>query len=335
MDTPTMTDYVHIMYTLVEQFIQWRQQTASPKVGSPFSYAEKAMIVFFTLMQFRRIFKFKAQRRWLEAHRALLPLLGWETIPHRTTLSRRYKALYETVQQLIAFISQYITDLDEHFSLEHLIEDKSLFKALGPVWHQSDRKAGRIPAKLRHLDTDATWSKSGYQGWVYGYGLHLTCNGAAFPSLVQVETGAVSESRVIDHKAAQIIHQLTPATVATDNSYAQAMRIRRWAKQGVALLSPAYKWVKGRYATAYHRFIAQPEIAAHLRKRRTSVEPLFDLVAKVLGTTARQKQLPIQRLPNVRTCLALAVLSVQIAMIVNSIWGVSLRNISMMSAAFG
>ena len=39
-----------------------------------------------------------------------------------------------------------------------------------------------------------------------------------------------------------------------------------------------------------------PDIAEHLRKRRTSVEPLFDLVAKVLGTVTRQKQLPIQRL---------------------------------------
>ena len=335
MDTPTMTDYVHIMYTLFEQFMQKCRQTDSPKAGSPLTYADKTMIVFFTIMQYRRIYKFKAQRRWLEMHQTVLPLLGWETIPHRTTLSRRYKGLYEVVQRLVAFVSQDAADLDERFSSAHLIEDKSLFKALGPVWHQSDRKAGRIPAKLRNLDTDATWSKSGYQGWVYGYGLHMTCNEAAFPSLVQVETGAVSESRVIDHKATYIIQEIAPATVATDNSYAKAMRIRRWAKQGVLLLTPAFKWVKGRYASAYHRFIAQPEMAARLQKRRTSVEPLFDLVAKVLGTNGRQKQLPIQGLHNVRTCLALATLSVQIAMIINSIWGVSLRNISMMSAAFG
>ncbi len=35
---------------------------------------------------------------------------------------------------------------------------------------------GRIPEKLRHLDADATWSKSTYHGWVYGYGIHLTGN---------------------------------------------------------------------------------------------------------------------------------------------------------------
>ncbi len=78
---------------------------------------------------------------------------------------------------------------------------------------------------------------------------------------------------------------------------------------GAVLLSPAVKWVKGRYATAYHRYIQQPENAALLRSRRTAIEPVFDLIAQVLGTKAKQKQLPIQKLANVRTCLALATLT--------------------------
>jgi hypothetical protein len=334
MDGPTLTDYVHIMYTLFDLFTQRQAQVESPKLGRPFTYIEKALIVFFVMMQFRRIFKFKAQRRWLETHRKTAFWLGWETTPHRTTLSRRYKGLYATICEFMCFIAQYAPDMGARFNNQHLIEDKSLFKALGTVWHQSDRKAGRIPDKLRNLDTDATWSKSGYHGWVYGYGLHMTCNEAAFPTLVQVETGAISESQVIDQKAGCIINELTPDTLAGDNSYTKATRIRRWAKKGVALLTPAHKWVKGRYATAYHCFIREPDIAAHLRKRRTSVEPLFDLIAKVLGTTARQKQLPVQRLKNVRTCLALAALTVQIAMIANSIWDLPLRNVSTMTAAF-
>jgi len=334
MDNPALTDYVQLIYTLFDMFAQWQIQSASFRPGRPFTYTEQTMIVFFVMMQLRRIFRFKAQRRWLDTHRKMAFLLGWATIPHRTTLSRRYKALYATICQFVTFTAQYAPDLDVRFSSQHLIEDKSLFKALGTVWHQSDRKAGRIPDKLRNLDTGATWAKSGYHGWVYGYGLHMTCNEAAFPALVQVETGAVSESEVIDQKAAHIIGELVPDTLAGDNSYTKAMRIRRWAKKGVALLTPAHKWVKGRYATAYHCFIRESDIAEHLRKRRTSVEPLFDLIAKVLGTTARQKQLPIQGLDNVRTCLALATLTVQIAMIANSIWGLPLRNVSTIIATF-
>jgi hypothetical protein len=334
MDNPMLTDYVHIMYTLFDLFTQWQTQVENPKPGRPFTYTEKTVIVFFVMMQSRRIFKFKAQRRWLEMHRKTSFWLSWVTLPHRTTLSRRYKTLYATVCEFVCFIAQYAPDLDVRFSNQHLIEDKSLFKALGPVWHQSDRKVGRIPDKLRNLDTDATWSKSGYHGWVYGYGLHMTCNEAAFPTLVQVETGAISESAVVDQKADRIINELAPDTLAGDNSYTKAMRIRRWAKKGVALLTPAHKWVKGQYATAYHRFIQESDVAAHSHKRRTSVEPLFDLIAKVLGTTARQKHLPIQGLKNVRTCLALATLMVQVAMIANSIWGVPLRNVSAMTTTF-
>jgi hypothetical protein len=112
------------------------------------------------------------------------------------------------------------------------------------------------------------------------------------------------------------------------------MRIRQWARRGVVLLTPAFKWTTGRYATAYHDYIAQPEQRELLQSRRTAVEPIFDLVAKAFGATGRQKQLPVQGLASVRTCLALATLTVQVAMIANSIWGLPLRNISTIASAF-
>ena len=257
-----------------------------------------------------------------------------KSLPHRTTLSRRYKKLYETLQDFLAFLAAYATELDPVFSNQHWVEDKSLFRALGPVWHQTDRVAGRIPANLRHLDPDATWSKSAYQGWVYGYGLHLTCNEAAFPTLVQVETACVSEGGVLDAKAPYIFDVIDPDTLSGDNGYAKAMRIRSWARHRVALITPAVKWVKGRYAAAYPRFIKEPEQVEHLKRRRTSVEPLFDLVARVLGTPGKQGRVPVQRLSNVRTCLALGVMTLQLAMIMNNVWGLPLRNISGMAAVF-
>lgn len=330
---PSLTDYVRLIITLFELFKQNGSEQEA-KQGRPFTYTEEMFIIFFMLMQFRQIHAFKAQWRWLTKHPDILEVLGWTRVPHRTTISRRYKALYDVVQEFVLFIGQYAPDLDEQFSQAHLVEDKSLFKALGPVWHQSDRKEGRIPEKLRKLDTDATWSKSGYHGWVYGYAVHMTCNEEAFPAIVHVETASVSESEVLHEKEAIILERLQPETLAADNAYTQAMRIRRWAKRGVALLTPALKWTQGRFAQAYHRFIKLPDVVVHLKKRRTSVEPLFDLIAKVIGTTAKQKQLPVQGIENVRSCLALATLSVQIAMLANSIWGLPPRNISEMASAF-
>jgi len=329
MAAPTMDDYVKLICTLFERFVQEQPEHESKQL----TYSNQQMIVLFTFLQYRRIYAFKAQRRWLEAHSEMRKRLGFAGLPHRVTLSRRYKQLAPVVAAFVQFIGQYASTVDGRLRQTHLVEDKSLFKALGPVWHESDRQAQRIPAKLRHLDTDATWSKSGYHGWVYGYGLHMTCNSAAFPAIVQVETAAIAESTVIEQKAPTFLQSLRPATLAADNSYAQVKRIRRWAKQGVVLLTPATKWRKGRYAQAYHRYRKQPANAKRLRNRRTTIEPLFDLIAKVLGTTAKQKQLSVQRLSNVRTCLALATLSVQLAMLVNSIWGLPLRSISTMIAA--
>jgi hypothetical protein len=332
MVTPTFADDAELLFTLFERF--WQHEASCSHRGRPFVYQHKALIVFFVVMQQRRIFRFKAQYRWLQQHPDLRQHVGLQEVPNRTTLSRRYKDLYPVLQDFIAFLGQYAEDLAPQFTSQDLYTDKSLFKAQGPVWHQSDRQAGRIPDKLRHLDTDASWSKSGYHGWVYGYGLPLVNNRVGFPKWVQIETAAVAESDVIDQQAIPLRQHFRPHTMTTENSYAKARRIRQWAQQGVVLLSPAVKWVKGRYALAYHRYIQRPENAELLRSRRTAIAPVFDLIAQVLGTKAKQKQLPIQKRANVQTCLALATLTVQIAMIANSIWGLPLRNISTMAAAF-
>jgi len=209
-------------------------------------------------------------------------------------LSRRYKALYGVIQEFVAFLGQHMEALGSAFRNDHLYEDKSLFKAQGSVWHQSDRAAGRIPAKLRHLDAEASWGKSAYHGWVYGYAGHLTCNSVGFPELVQVETASVSENQVSDEKAPEILLDFAPDTLSADNSYTQATRIRQWAKHGVALLTAAVKWIKGRYAEAYHRFIQEPDNAQRLKQRRTAIEPVFDLLAKVIGATTTTSNSPFR-----------------------------------------
>jgi hypothetical protein len=95
-----------------------------------------------------------------------------------------------------------------------------------------------------------------------------------------------------------LLHTLHPDTLTGDNGYANARRIRAWAKDGVALLTPAYKWVnpgtgvKGSYAVAYHRFIRRPENAALLDDRPTAIEPFFDLLALIVGATSFQKNCP-------------------------------------------
>ena len=168
--SPMLTDYVGLIMHLFEQFMQDRIEKQGIKQAKSSTYCTRSFIIFFIIMQFRGIYAFKAQWRWLTHHPEVLPMLGWQQPPHRTTIARRYKALYEEIEAFILFIGQYAADLSEQFNPTDLVVDKSLFKARGPVWHQTDRKVGKVPTHLRNLDTDATWSKSSYHGWVYGYG---------------------------------------------------------------------------------------------------------------------------------------------------------------------
>lgn len=330
---PTFNDYVALIYNRFEAFVQSSDEVT--KQGHPYDYQDQAMIVFFMWMQFKRIYKFKTQWRWLKQHPEALVLLNWETVPDRSTLSRRYKASYVVIQAFSAFLGQDSEALGQEMSTKHLNEDQSLFKAQGTVWHQSDRKAGRIPEKLRNLDQDATWSKSGYHGWVYGYGIHLTTTQAGFPVLMEVETATFSEKDALERKEIVILNQVKPDTFCGDDAYTKAMRIRRWAKQGIILVTPALRWRKGKYAKAYRQFIKkQADIAQVLRKRKTAIEPIFDLIAKLLGTSGKQKQLFRQGIENVRTHLGLGVLSLQIAMIANHIWNLPFRTISHIKGVF-
>lgn len=325
MQAPTRDDYVKLYFTLFERFQQ--EQAGGKHYGHPFDYAAQVLIVFFTIMLIRRITAFKAQQRWLATHTDEAWHLGFTQVPHRTTLSRRYKSLYATLQGFIAFLGEWACALSPEFDSQVLIEDGSLFKAQGPVWHQADRLAGHIPEKLRHLDQEASWRKSAYHGWVYGYSLHLSCNRAGFPKLVQVETASKAESTILEQKKAALF-ALRPEAVVGDNAYFKALRVRAWAAEGVLLLTPATKWKHGRYAQAYHHFIAQPGVGQWLKCRRTAIEPLFDLFSKVLGTANNHKQLPVQSLAKVRTFLTFGVLAVQMAMILNNVHGLPLKKIS-------
>lgn len=330
---PTFNDYVALIYNRFAAFVQTSEKVT--KLGKPYTYQNQTMIVFFMWMQFKKIYKFKTQGGWLKQHPEAVKLLNWENIPDRSTLSRRYRALAAVIQAFSRFLGQHSTPLGEAMSTKHLNEDQSLFKAEGSVWHQSDRQAGRIPEKLRHLDTDATWSKSGYQGWVYGYGIHLTTTQAGFPVLMEVETASFPEQAALERKEALLLKHIKPDTLCGDDAYTKALRIRNWAKQSVILVTPALRWRRGKYAEAYRHFIKhQADIARILRKRKTAIEPIFDLLAKLLGTTGKQKQLFRQGIENVRTHLALGTLSLQIAMIANSIWGLPFRTISHIKGTF-
>lgn len=92
MQAPNQADYVKTYFTLFEKFEQ--AQEARLK-GRPYKYEQKQMIVFYTIMMFRRIHTFKAQRRWLETHSKERASLAFSQIPQAATASIMVKSPHD------------------------------------------------------------------------------------------------------------------------------------------------------------------------------------------------------------------------------------------------
>jgi hypothetical protein len=133
-------------------------------------------------MHQRRTLRLQAQPRWLHPHADLRQVFGLPEVPDRTTLARRSKDLYPVLQALMAFGGPSAEDLDAPCTSQALYPAKSLCKAQRPVWHQSDRQAGRIPDTLRHLDTAASWSKAAPTAGSTAMASTWAITGWAFPN---------------------------------------------------------------------------------------------------------------------------------------------------------
>ncbi len=119
----------------------------------------------------------------LASDESLRAACGFSRAPHRTTISRRLKALLRVAEEQIKLCGQRIVaEVGATQSQSVSAIDGRRYEALGAKWHSADRKLHRIPAGLRNVDTESYWSKSGYRGWVQGY--RLTLQTLVFPEPV-------------------------------------------------------------------------------------------------------------------------------------------------------
>ena len=330
---PDRDYYITLLFQFLEGFEASDTFKRTERRGHPQVYPDRSLIVFFAMMTLKAVNQFKAQHRWLVINPDWLPRLNLETVPSRVTLSRRYKQLAPKLEAFVAYLGDIGVSLDIETTPEVIYQDKSWYKAKGSVWHQKDRKANIIPDGLVNLDTDASWSTSKYRGWVYGYGLHLTTTASGFPRLAKVHTGSVSEKAVLDQKTDALLAR-NIRYITADAGYTDLNRVEQLASAGVLLLTPV-TGAKSDKALGYLEAIATSEPLNHYQQqRKTAIEPVFGVLLELGATNANQKQLPISRLDNVRPFLLITVILLQLAMLVNSIWHLPFRNVSLMIAAF-
>lgn len=159
-----------------------------------------------------------AQFRYLQENRRLIAdWTGEKCFPARSTYFSRYRRarkLYKAAIRLQGERAIQEGIVDPH----DVAIDKSLLKSLGDPWHQQDRRAGKTPPGV---DTEATWSKSEYHGWVFGYSYEVAVSAApgslVFPLLASVDVASTSEMKSCPEK----IGQLPPGVVnaSLDSGY--------------------------------------------------------------------------------------------------------------------
>lgn len=146
MSYPDALDYINFLFERLQEFEVAAASNQPKSPGCPQVYSDASLIVFFN--------------HDAQGHPSLScttsvdcgsPGVANPPQSDKGSVSgdavERYKALSPKLAQFITFVGDWATPLGEVFSQEVVYQDKSLFKAKGPVWHATDRAADRVPEK--------------------------------------------------------------------------------------------------------------------------------------------------------------------------------------------
>ena len=328
---PDSKEYITFLFLMLDEFAATEEKVS--RRGRPETYSDASLIVFYAVMTLKGITAMRAQQTYLFHHPLWLERCRLPGCPSHVTLGRRYKALTPTLEAFTEYIAASRFAEAAGFLQAVVYEDKSLFKAAGPVWHQKDRLKGHLPKGLRGVDTTATWSKSGYHGWVYGYGLHLTGIRNGFPVMFHVRPANVNERKVLDTKKDRLIEKGVRCIVA-DNGYVDKKRQAAFAQDDVLLLTPKTTLAEANPLLGADPLYTATQVARWQAARKVAIEPVFDLLSKLLSLTGAHKPLPLRGLAYVSTFLGLGIVLLQLSMLINVRWGLPTRNVTHIKTVF-
>jgi hypothetical protein len=169
--------FLVILVHLVER-IPVPPPPAKRKRGHPKVYPDRVFLKALVIMIVRRLHKIHELLTALEQPtpemqrlRSILTENG--RYPSRRTWERRLQAIPETLPAQIACRGRHLVMLIQPWrtSGRAAAIDSTTLQAQGGVWHKKHREQGIVPHTS--IDVQATWTKSGWHGWVYGWKLHV------------------------------------------------------------------------------------------------------------------------------------------------------------------
>lgn len=172
----------HLLFLIQQAKQNYQVPGPKRKRGKPLTYSPCSFWLLNLTAILLRAFSASELHLLLTTDKSLSVALGFEKVPHRKTIARRISSLTTLAEQQVAAFGSRILSTFATPEQEISAIDGRMYEALGPLWHKKDRQQGVIPDKLRNVDTESTWFKSGYRGWVQGY--RLVLQGLVFPEPV-------------------------------------------------------------------------------------------------------------------------------------------------------
>ena len=211
------------------------------KRGRPRAYTGLSFLLLAVTAVALRTFRGAELQRLLCRDDGLRQALGFQAVPHRTTIERRLRSLLPEAEAQVAALGRRL--LEEVRPTEAQPQasaiDGRMYEAAGPRWHKRDRRRGRVPARLRNVDTESAWFKSGYRGWVQGY--RLLPQGLAFPVPVPLfaawRRNSEGEATITARALAAGSLPVTPVLLG-DETFGGAALGTAYAERGGWLLTP-------------------------------------------------------------------------------------------------
>ena len=156
---------------------------------------------------------------------------------------------------------------------------------------------------------------------------------SGFRVMFQVLPANVNERNVLETKREKLIHRGTRCVV-TYNGYVDKKRATAFAQAQVLLFAPKTTLDEANSLLGADPLYTATQVATYRAARKTAIEPVFDLLCKLLSLTGNHKPLPMRGLPFASTFLGLGILLLQLAMLINVRWGLPTRNVSHFKTCF-
>jgi hypothetical protein len=179
------------------------------------TYSERLIVKAVVIMIIRRLHTAWALLAFLQQDDPIVaqlrPLLTEHgRFPTRRTWERRLAGVPATLPSLIGRLGRHLVGLLNPWTQQGhgTACDSTMVRAHGGVWHKKDRDAGIVPHSS--IDTEAHWSKSGWQGWWYGWKLPLA---VSIGSLWIPLAAEFTVANVADSEIAPLLFTQLPAEV--------------------------------------------------------------------------------------------------------------------------